>query len=118
MKSQKVTFQKSQKLLAENLRKRPYSYSFNFKGGFCIRRAALAIVRTELRAWEASSFCFFIKVTSFDFTLFYSLWTQENIFFLEVCLVRSILANLCPIIIYYNALDFNVCRSGEVISFF
>ena len=39
MKLLKVTFQKSQKLLAENLRERPpiqnisNSYSFNFKGG-------------------------------------------------------------------------------------
>ena len=29
-------------------------------------------------------------------------------------LVRSILANLCPIMIHFNALDFNVCRSKEV----
>ena len=42
MKSQKVTFKKSQKLLAENLHERPsiqniysYSNSFNFKGGLC-----------------------------------------------------------------------------------
>ena len=41
MKSQKVTFQKSQKLLADNLRERPSifrtfnSYSFKFKGGLC-----------------------------------------------------------------------------------
>ena len=32
----------------------------------------LAIVRTELRAQEASSFCDFWKITSCDFTLFYS----------------------------------------------
>ena len=43
MKSQKVTFKKSQKLLAENLHV----------------TAVLAIVRTELRAQEASSFCEF-----------------------------------------------------------
>ena len=31
-----------------------------------------------------------------------------------MCLVRSILANLCPIKIHFNALDFSVCRSEEV----
>ena len=35
-----------------------------------------------------------------------------------MCLVRSIFANLCPIMIHFNALDFNVCRFEEVISFF
>ena len=29
-------------------------------------------------------------------------------------LVRSILANLCPIMIHFNALDCNMCRSREV----
>ena len=38
--------------------------------------------------------------------------TQANI------MVRSIIANLCPIMINLNALDFNVCRSEEVIRFF
>ena len=32
----------------------------------------LAIVRTKIRAREASSFCDFWKITSSDFTLFYS----------------------------------------------
>ena len=31
-----------------------------------------------------------------------------------MCLVRSIFANLCPIMIHLNALDFNVCRFEEV----
>ena len=35
----------------------------------------------------------------------------------KMCLVRRITANLCPIMIYFYALDFNVCRSEEVISF-
>ena len=34
--------------------------------------AALAIVRTKLRAQETSSFCDFWKMISCDFTLFYS----------------------------------------------
>ena len=35
-----------------------------------------------------------------------------------MCLVRSIFANLCPIMMHLKALDFNVCRFEEVISFF
>ena len=35
-----------------------------------------------------------------------------------MCLVKSIIANICPIMINFYALDFNVCRSEEVISFF
>ena len=34
-----------------------------------------------------------------------------------MCLVKSIIANLCPIMIHFCALDFNMCRSEEVISF-
>ena len=61
MKSQMVTFQKSQKLLAENLHER-LSYSEHSIAIHAISKAGyvtavLAIVRTELRAREASSFC-------------------------------------------------------------
>ena len=74
MKSQKVTLKKSQKLLAENLHER-----LSFQNTIAIHSiskagyvtAVLAIVRTELRAWEASSFCDFWKVTTCGFTLFY-----------------------------------------------
>ena len=58
MISQKVTFQKSQKLLAEIIRERPpiqnIQYLFNrLRAGTCR---------------EASSFCDFWKMTSGDFT--------------------------------------------------
>ena len=48
-----------------------------------------------------------------------------NFFFLsskrllfEMCLIKSIIANLCPIMIHFNALDFSECRSNEVINVF
>ena len=41
----------------------------------------LAIVRTELRDREASSFCDFWKMTSCEFTFFYSFLTRANIIF-------------------------------------
>ena len=52
------------------------------KAGYVTTR--LAIVRTELRAREASSFCDFWKMTSCDFTLFYSFLKEANINFLDV----------------------------------
>ena len=53
-------------------------------------------------------------MTSCDFTfiLFYSYFTQAKVNCLDV------LGNLWPIMIHLDALDFNVCRSEEVISFF
>ena len=30
-----------------------------------------------------------------------------------MCLVKSIIANICQIMIHFHALDFNVCRSEE-----
>ena len=80
--------------------------------------AVLAFVRAELRGWETSSFCDFWKVTSCDFTPFYSFFNQPNICFLEMCLVRSIIAKLCPNMIHFDALEFSECRSEKVIGFF
>ena len=68
MELQKVTFKKSQKMLPENLHERPpihsitiHSISMVGYGGLCNRRIKyiVAIVRTELCAREASSFCDF-----------------------------------------------------------
>ena len=89
---QKVSFQKSQKLLTETLpRKDAYSehsmaiHSISMSGYVT---AVLAFVHAELRGRETSSFCNFFKVTFCDFTLFYSFFTQPNIFF-QMCLVRN-----------------------------
>ena len=77
MKSQQIAFQKSQKLLAENLHDRlpiqniKYNYSFNFKGGVCNSHTGYC---TKLRDREASSFCDFCFVlwplAISDYTLF------------------------------------------------
>ena len=86
MKSQKVTFRKSQKLLAENLHERRpihniYSIAIHSisKAGYVT--TVLTIVRTELRTREASSFCDFWKITSCDFTLFL-FFVSANVSFL------------------------------------
>ena len=64
MKSQKVTFQKSQNLLAENLHERPsiqtfISYSFNFKGGLCNRFTGYCPYRAQSQGGE--QFLWFLK---------------------------------------------------------
>ena len=74
MKLQKVIFQKSQKLLTENLHETAYLehskaiHSIS-KAGYVT--AVLVIVCVELHAREASSFFDFWKMTSYDFALFY-----------------------------------------------
>ena len=112
-------FKKSQKLLAENLHGRPPIQNIQklrsiSKAGYVT--AVLAVVRTELAPCrEASSFCDLENLLRF--TLFYSFFDSSKNFFL-MCLVRSIIANLCLVMIHLDALDFNVCCSEKVISCF
>ena len=80
------------------------SYSLNFKRGLCNRR-------TDYRPYRApcpgdEQFLWFLKNCLLRYQLI--------LCFFELCLVRSIIANLCPIVIHVNALDFNMCRSAEV----
>ena len=42
--------------------------------------------------------------------------TQANVIFLDV--LGKKYYNLCPNMMHFNVLDFNVCRSEEVISLF
>ena len=53
-------------------------------------------------------------MTSCDFILFYSFLTQANIIFLDVLGKAYYVGNLCPTMIHFNALDFNVCCTEEV----
>ena len=41
-------------------------------------------------------------------------FSLKQTFVFEMCLVRSSIANLCPIMSHFNALDFIECRSEEV----
>ena len=75
--------------------------------------AILAFVHAELRAREASSFCDFGKITS-CYLILLLIDSSKHLFF-EMCLVRSTIANLCPIMIHFDALDFSECRSEEVL---
>ena len=93
-----------------------YMYLFNFNGELCKRRISFCLWQTPSR--EASSFCDFWKLTSCDFTRFFSFFTQANLCF-QMCLIRiTIIAKLCLNMINFDAVDFSECRSEEVISFF
>ena len=88
------------------------TYPFNVKGGLwhCGRRTGY--YRAELRARDPSSFCDIWNMTSCDFTLVYSCLTQGNAYFCNsryICLVRSTIANLWPIMVHKNT--YVVCIS-------
>ena len=67
MKSQKVIFQKLQKLLTENLNERLPKVAIHSISMAGYVTAVPAIVHGKLQAQEPSSFCDFGKMTSCDF---------------------------------------------------
>ena len=107
VKSQKVIFQKSQKLLTESLNSY-YSYSFNFNGGLCNCRTGFC------PCLGVEQFLWFLKNYLLRFHLILLLFYSSKRLFHEMCLVRSTVANLCQIMIHFIALDFSECRSEEV----
>ena len=113
MKSQKVIFSKSQKLLTENLHKRPFnSYSFNFNGGLCNRRIGFYPCRAP---WPGDEhFLWFLKSDLLRFhPQFTPFWLNQTFVF-EMYLVTSTIANMCPNVIHFDAMDFSACRSEKV----
>ena len=65
-----------------------------------------------------SSFYDFWKITFWDFATFFSFLTQSNLCLLQMFILRSIKAYLCPNMINFDGVDFSECRSEEAISFF
>ena len=109
VKLQKVIFQKSQKQLAENTTKgrlfRTFnSYTFNFKSGLCNRHSGYCPCRAPCPGGK--QFMWFLKNDLLQFHLILLFLTRWNVFFFEMCLVRSTLANLCPTMTHFNALGF------------
>ena len=76
--------------------------------------SVLGIVRAELCAREASSFCVFWTNDLLRIHIILLFFDLIKRLFFEMCLVRSTIANLSPIMIHFNALDFKECRSEEV----
>ena len=71
--------------------------------------AVMAFICAELCAGRQADSAIFGKTTSCDFTAFYSVLTQANIWFL-----RCATANLYPIMSHFDGLHFSGCRSEEV----
>ena len=80
--------------------------------------AVLAFVRAELFGRGTSIFCDFGKSDLLWFHPILLLFDSTKHLFIEMYLVRSTIAKLCPNIIHFSVLDFSECRSEEVISFF
>ena len=124
MKLIKVTFQRFSKITEtarwEPPRKAAYYISIAVhsvsKASYCNRRTGYCPYWASCPGGE--QFLWFLKhdLLRFYLILFFFDSSKHNFFFM--CLVRSIFTNLCPIMIHLNALDFNVCRFEEVISFF
>ena len=92
------------------------SYSFNFSGRLCNRCAGFYLCPGD----EQFQSVIFEKITSGVFTSlpFTHFFYSSKLFSFEMPLVRSSIANFCPIMSHLNALDFNECWSEEVINFF
>ena len=69
----------------------------------------------KLPGRKASSLCDFWKLTLLRFHPFFSFLTQVNPFFLQMCLIKITLANLCRNMINFDAVDFSECCSEEVL---
>ena len=80
--------------------------------------AVLAFVRAELCDRETISFWDFWKVTPCDLNPFLLILDSTKRLFVEMCLIRSTIAKLCPNMIHFHDLDFRVSRSEEVTSSF
>ena len=65
-----------------------------------------------------SSFCDFRKMKFRDLTAFFSFFTRENVVkLIQMFLLRSIKAYLCPNIINFDSVHFSERRPEEVVSF-
>ena len=120
VKSRKVIFWKSQKLLNERALSELHggglfrtfnSYSFNFNGELRKRRTGYCLLRTP--SPRGKQFVWFLKLTSCNFIAFISSLIEVTFVFLDV-LIKDNLPNMN----HFDAVDFSECHSEEVISFF
>ena len=125
VKSRKVIFRKSQKLLTEwalselhggGLFRTFNSYSFNFNGVLRKHRTGYCLLRTP--SPRGKQFLWFLKIDLLRFHRIYLLFDWSKLFFFVVCLLRINLPNLCPNMNHFDAVDFSECHSEEVINFF
>ena len=117
VKSQEVSFQKSQKLLAS----RP--------GKFAADKSRYGDYITRHWNWmnsywmfwigflrgarSVSSFCDFWKLTFWDLTAFSPFWHKQGFIFFEMFLFRSIKVYLCANMINFDGVNFSERRSEK-----
>ena len=96
VKSRKVNFWKSQKLLTERALSKLHggslfrtfnSYSFNFNGGLCKRRTAFCLLRTP--SPRGQQFLLFLKIDLLRFHHIYLLFDWSKLWFSDV-LIKDI----------------------------
>ena len=125
VKSRKVIFRKSQKLLTwwalselhgGGLFKIFNSYSFNFNGGLRKRCMGYCLLRTP--SPRGKQFLWFLKFDLLRLYRIYLLFDWSNIFCFSMCLLRINLPNLCRNINHFDAVDFSECHCKEAIIFF
>ena len=126
VKSRKVIFRKSQKLLTEQAPSELHggglfrtfnSYSFNFNGGLRKRRSGYnCLLRTP--SPRGKQFLWFLKIDLLRFHRIYLLFDWSKLLCFWMCLLRIKLPYLCLNINHFDAVDFSECHSEEVISFF
>ena len=92
------------------------SYSLNFNGGLCNRPSGFRLCQTLWSGGE--QFLWFLKNDLLWFHCMLLLFDSSKHLFFEMCLVRSTLTILYPIMSHFSALDFGECRSEEVVSLF
>ena len=90
--------------------------TFHFKGGLCNRRTGYCLYRAP--CLRAEQILWFLKNDPVRFHLILLFFYSSKRLLFDMWLVRSTIANLCSIMIHFNALYFSECRSKEVISFF
>ena len=125
VKSGKVIFLKSQKLLTERALSELHggglfrtfnSYSFNFNGGLRKRRSGYCLLRTP--SPRGKQYLWFLKIDLLRFHRIYLLFDWRKLLFFWMCLLRIKLPYLCLNMNHFDAVNFNECHSEEVISFF
>ena len=94
------------------------SYSLNFNGGLCTCNPASGFCLCYIPCPGGEQFLWFFKNDLLQFHCILLLFDSSQHLFLLLCLVRSTVANLYPIMSHFSALDFGECRSEEVVSLF
>ena len=88
------------------------SYSFDFNGRLCNRHTRFCPQRSPSPG--AEQFWWFLKTELLQFHHIFLLLGWSKPLFFWMCLIRITIANLCPNMLHFDALDFSEFLSEEV----